>query len=106
MGNLGLNLSAGGGFQGNGTGPASNLGHVYTDGFDFSTTAAPRYSVEAKKEDTKAFDFLKVNDINLHHTKDMYGSVCVCLLVEFLCNLQHLKLELRAHDHRNPIISH
>ena len=66
MGNLGLNLSAGGSFQGNGTGPANNLDHMYTDGFDFSTTAAPRYSVEAKKEDTKAFDFLKVNDTNLH----------------------------------------
>lgn len=66
MGNLGLNLGAGDGFQGHGNGPASNLGHMYTDGFDFSTTAAPRYSVEAKKEDTKAFDFLKVNDINLH----------------------------------------
>lgn len=56
---VGMNLGTGGGFQGNGA-PATNLGQVYSDGFDFSSSAVSRYSTEAKKEDTKAFDFLKV----------------------------------------------
>ena len=56
---VGMNLGTGGGFQGN-SAPATNLGQVYSDGFDFSSSAVPRYSTKANKEDTKAFDFLKV----------------------------------------------
>ena len=77
---MGVNLGTGGGFQGNGV-PATNLGQVYTDGFNFSSSAAPNYTMEVKKEDTKAFDFLKVDELTFIYTEDEFRCVCVCGLL-------------------------
>ncbi|KAG0627067.1 hypothetical protein M758_2G171400 [Ceratodon purpureus] len=57
---IGMNLPTGVGPQGNGV-TTSSFGHTYTDGFDFSNPAGPKYSTEPKKEETKAFDWLKLN---------------------------------------------
>lgn len=78
---MGVNLGSGGGFQGNGA-PAIHLGQVYTDGSNFASSAAPNYSMETKKEDTKAFDFLKVYEANLHLPRRRV-LLCVCVCVDF-----------------------
>ncbi|CAM6010964.1 unnamed protein product [Sphagnum balticum] len=58
---MGMDIGAGGGLQGGSLGHGSGLGHSFNDGFDFSSNAAPNYvsTAETKKEETKAFDFLK-----------------------------------------------
>jgi len=58
---MGMDIGAGGGLQGGSLGHGSGLGHSFNDGFDFSSNAAPNYvsAAETKKEETKAFDFLK-----------------------------------------------
>lgn len=56
---IGMNLPTGAGSQGNRV-STSSFGQTYTDGFDFSNPAGPRYSTEPKKEETKAFDWLKL----------------------------------------------
>lgn len=57
---IGMNLPAGPLSQGNVV-PTSSFGPSFSDGFDFSSPAGPRYSTEPKKEDTKAFDWLKLS---------------------------------------------
>jgi hypothetical protein len=57
---IGMNLPAGPLSQGNVV-PTSSFGPSFNDGFDFSNPAGPRYSTEPKKEDTKAFDWLKLS---------------------------------------------
>lgn len=57
---IGMNLPAGVVPQGNGA-STSSFGQTYNDGFDFSNPAGPRYSTEPKKEETKAFDWLKLS---------------------------------------------
>jgi len=56
---IGMNLPAGALSQGNGV--STSFGQSYSDGFDFSNPAGPRYSTEPKKEETKAFDWLKLS---------------------------------------------
>lgn len=57
---IGMNLPTGSGSQGNVV-STSSFGQTYADGFDFSNPAGPRYSTEPKKEETKAFDWLKLS---------------------------------------------
>ena len=58
---IGMNFPTGAGsLQGNGV-SSSSFGQTYPDGFDFSNPAGPRYSTEPKKEETKAFDWLKLS---------------------------------------------
>lgn len=64
-GTMGMNLTAGTP-QGNGVfgTPQGNgmYGHSFNDGFDFSSGAGSRYTTtETKKEETKAFDWLKLS---------------------------------------------
>jgi hypothetical protein len=57
---MGMDIGAGGGLQGGSLGHGSALGNSFSDGFDFSNNASANYmATETKKEETKAFDFLK-----------------------------------------------
>ncbi|XP_024368366.1 protein MODIFIED TRANSPORT TO THE VACUOLE 1 [Physcomitrium patens] len=57
---IGMSFPAGAVSQGNGV-PTSSFGQNYNDGFDFSNPSGPKYSTEPKKEETKAFDWLKLS---------------------------------------------
>nr|PNR62381.1 hypothetical protein PHYPA_000805 [Physcomitrium patens] len=57
---IGMGPPVGTGSQGNGVSTCS-FGQIYNDGFDFSNPAGPAHSTEPQKEETKAFDWLKLS---------------------------------------------
>lgn len=76
MQRLGMGMTMGGlaGFQGH-LGSAHGLGQqTSSNSFDFSSPVGPRFTTaEPKKEDTKAFDFLKVHIITCVKLETFFG---------------------------------